>query len=646
LRFDAAPAKARRAALDQAMREGTIGRLQREESEGLMRQLTWLARAAGIADEIALNQPFQSGRLNVYTTTPAAYNVTYCATRNAVYDAELDAVFMDDGIFKAEDYRSLLEASPYAELASLNDLPFQKVYLRFIMLHELGHRQLHRNSDRYLDLVKPGDSTKLLRFEAEADQFAIDKLQVAYQRDLQEGGSLVGKGLGDVLDLSDNKETSPADRVWIDLVGMVTMMNAFNLFLSNPYAPFYEDRAHPTFLDRASGLINQALNNPGMSQQLRASFAFLHRHLEREREMFEAPLVEVLVPVPIGNLNFDNQGLIISTRDLSEKLHVPYSRLSPGRTRQTVALAPTTAGPGYGVTIKSITWSTPTLGTIIFRDDGQTYLAEVDGWRAQETAIGRVFQGTSFPKLAVPPQPAELAFLVATPGDTGTNQLYAFKDDQLLGMKTLATVTQDVVERGAPVGCKLEVNTITPNTVYFTISKPEADGGARWLGVAALDPTSLQVFKVAALQLPPSLQRLSDGYLVVVPTGATEHFVLIESVSAPGQQGWVAWLLSANEPPQQLAVQPFLSREIAGSVDPGLKHTFDATLSSAFWLPPQQVVISSNGDSVYVLDLPTKRVRLAFHPGDEGLQFRVSANGMMAMYLPGGHKTYVWTTPP
>jgi len=591
LGFDAAPVTARRAALDQALRDGTIGKLQSDESESLMRQLMWLADAAGITDEIALNQPFHKGRLNIYTTTPAAYNVAYCATRNALYDAELDAVFIDEGIFKADDYRSLLEASPYASMMSLNDLPFQKVYLRFIILHELGHRQLHRNSGHFLDLIRPGHSTTLLRFEAEADQFAIDKLQIAYQRDLQAGGSLIGQGMSHLLEQSD-KETSPADRVWIDLVGMVTLMNAFNLFLPNPYAPFYEDRAHLTFLDRATGLINQALNNQGLNQELRASFALLRRHLERQHEMLEAPLIEVLAPVPIGSVNFDGQGLVIGANDMTEILHVPYAQLESRGARQTLALSQTTAGRAHDVTEKSVTWSTPTLGTIMFRDDGHTYVAQVDGWRAQETGIRQVLEDATFPQLAVPPQPAELAFVVAAPNDSRKDHLYVFKGDQLLGKTTLATLTQELVARGAPAGCEIALNTVTLNKAYFTISKPEEGSEVRWFGVATLEPTTLQVLQVAALQFPSELQPVSASRLVVVPNGTGEYFLLIKEGSPSGHQGWVAWLLSAHEAPQQIAAQSFLSGEIAGNVGPRLDNIFDASLSRAFWLPPSKLLSS------------------------------------------------------
>ncbi len=639
---DTAPPKARQTALNEALRKGTVGKLTPEEYEGLRRQLEWLVRAAGITDEIALNQPFQAGRLNIYTTTPAAYKVTYCATRNALYDAQLDAVFIDESIFKPNDYQSLLEASPYATLLSLNELPFQKVYLRFIILHELGHRQLHRKSGRVIDFLRPDEDSRLQRFEAEADQFAIDKLQVAYQRDSEERGNLVGSGMNDVLGLNDNGENSPGNQVWIDLVGMVTLMSAFDLFLPNPYAPFYEDRAHPTFLDRARSLIRQALNSQGMNQRLRSVFMFLNRHVEREYEMLKGSLIEVLTPVPIGDVAFDNNSLIVSAGDMSEVLSVPYVKLKAADVKRMIALAPTTQGPVHEVTEKSVTWSSPGLGSIMFRDDGLTYAATGGVWQPQETEVQRLFHDASFPQLVVPPQPAELAYFVAS-SKTQTDQLYAFKNNRLLGTKALEVVTKDAVAQGAPEGCELTLNTVTSNKIYFTISEKGTDGEVNWFGILAVDPSTLQVSQVTNLQFTPELRRVSDSRLVVVPNEATEHCVLVKELSTPGQEGWVAWLLSANEPPQQLANKPFLASEIGDSLDSGLKHAFGVSLTQAFWLLPERVVITSNGDSVYVLDVPTKRVRLAFHPGDEGLQFRMSSNGMMAIYMRGGHKVYVST---
>jgi hypothetical protein len=641
LLYDTAPPKARHTALNEALRKGTIGNLTPEEYEALRRQLEWLVRAAGITDEIALNQPFQAGRLNIYTTTPAAYNVTYCATRNALYDAQLDAVFIDESIFKPDDYQSLLEASPYATLLSLNELPFQRVYLRFIILHELGHRQLHRYGGRVIDFVRPEDDSRLLRFEAEADQFAIYKLQVAYQRDTEDGGNLVASGMNDVLGLNDNAENSPGDQVWIDLVGMVTLMSTFDLFLPNPYAPFYEDRAHPTFLDRAKSLIRQALSSQGMNQRFRSVFMFLYRHVEREYEILKGSLTEVLTPVSIGDVAFDSNGLIVSAGDMSEVLSLPYDQLKPVDVRRTIALALTTQGPLHKVTEKSVTWSSPGFGAIMFRDDRRTYVALGGVWQPQETEIQRLFYDASFPQLVVPPQPAELAYFV-TSSKTQTDQLYAFKNNRLLGTKALAIVTKDAVMQGAPERCELTLNTVTSNKIYFTISEKGTDGEASWFGIVALDPSTLQVSQVTNLQFTPELRGVSGSHLVVVPNEATEYCVLVKELNTPEQQGWITWLLSANEPPQQLAARPFLVSGTGDSLDSGLKHTFGVSLTHAFWLLPEQVVITSNADSVYVLDVPTKRVRLAFHPGDEGLQFRMSSNGMMAIYMQGGHKIYVW----
>jgi hypothetical protein len=212
----------------------------------------------------------------------------------------------------------------------------------------------------------------------------------------------------------------------------------------------------------------------------------------------------------------------------------------------------------------------------------------------------------------------------------------------VLKMKALETITQETIAQGAPQGCKLALNTVTSNKVYFTIHEQGTDDEANWFGIAALDSGNLQVSKVTKLRFGSELEQSSDSRLVIVPNELAEYCVLLKEVSTPGHEGWEAWLLSANEPPQQLAAQPFLVSEVGKNVDSGVIHSFSSSLTQAFWLPPEEVVISSNADSVYVLDVPTKRVRLAFHPGDEGLQFRVSSSGMMAIYMRGGHKVFVW----
>src|SRR5262245_11662330 len=80
------------------LNRGTIGHLNEEQTSSLLDTLDWLKAAAGVIEPIVLNADPSPGCLHVYTTTPEAISATGCARGNAVYDAFLDTIFIDDTI--------------------------------------------------------------------------------------------------------------------------------------------------------------------------------------------------------------------------------------------------------------------------------------------------------------------------------------------------------------------------------------------------------------------------------------------------------------------------------------------------------------------------------------------------------------------
>jgi hypothetical protein len=121
--FQPSPTERRRTAIDNALREGRIGQLSPDQTAWMSTTVSWMAGAAGVTDPVALNAPFLAGRLNVYTTTPASSTVTHCGRGNAVYDAELDAIFLDQGLFDNNDFRTFLSASAYGSVGEAPDTP-------------------------------------------------------------------------------------------------------------------------------------------------------------------------------------------------------------------------------------------------------------------------------------------------------------------------------------------------------------------------------------------------------------------------------------------------------------------------------------------------------------------------------------------
>jgi hypothetical protein len=75
------------------------------------------------------DEPYQNNRLNIYTTSSAAMNVTKCGPGNARYDPVLDSIFIDEQFFDEKGYRQIYEASAYGSVVDFNKYLIFPTYL-------------------------------------------------------------------------------------------------------------------------------------------------------------------------------------------------------------------------------------------------------------------------------------------------------------------------------------------------------------------------------------------------------------------------------------------------------------------------------------------------------------------------------------
>lgn len=650
---DSSPRKHRRLKLEEALRNGQIGGLTIEEEKELLRTLNWLAAAAEVREGVTLNVPPSPRHLNVYTVTPAAIEVTYCDQGNAVYDAELNAIFIDQELVKAEGLRAIYEASPVSSVLSMNDLPFWKVYLCFIFLHELGHHKLHQHSGGFFDL-RAGDREDIAldkKREEQADQFAIDRALIAYQMDLQNGGSLIPESTGGGF-ISLESEATPSDRAWVDLAGSIWLIGMMSPFLPSPYAPFYEDEGHTNFIERARGLIKQALKQPQLDRRIRAYFIFFDRFLTRQAEILQSPVTEVLAPEPIDDLNFDGAGLLIVTKMKKSLFNVSYQQLisnfsagTPIGFRIDPATAITGTGIGKAWSSKLQMWSSQTNGTIRL-ESGEVYKSQNDYWHKQETSLSHLLGDHSLSKLAVPPQPSEIAIIETY--REGKDWLHSLWNDQVKSSRLKQEIVTEVVAYGGPMKCELELASVTSEFTFFTIFDSGKTDRELW-GIAVVDTTSLRSLRVTSLNIPLDKRYLgtSKGF-VIAPDGEVVRYILIASLPHDyDHHRWQAWEVFTTTPPKLITEQPFLLEGIEEGADPTLLRDFDPIIENVAFVPPQQVLVKCQGDSTYVLDLKSKTSRVLFHPdpGDEAMKWtRIAQNGLVAIFMRGGHKCYVIQT--
>ncbi|MCP1913424.1 hypothetical protein J2R96_005904 [Bradyrhizobium elkanii] len=268
-------------ALNEALASGQVGRIGEKDRQLLQQTLAEMVKANGISTDIAVNQLYDPSRLNIYVTSSAAERITNCGPGNAIYDSDLDTIFIDEQFFSTDGFRSIVDASGYTAVAGFReDLEFPKIYTRFVLLHELGHRQLHRHVS-FFDRVL--GTTPIDAREREADRFAVQAMETFYAFD-RTHDQLVGDPQLDLIggSIALGPAIPPRAQVFADLAGTLFVMSVFNLHLNTPYSPFFQDKVHPTFLDRAQGAIAAMLERPELNDDLKGNLASLRASLARE----------------------------------------------------------------------------------------------------------------------------------------------------------------------------------------------------------------------------------------------------------------------------------------------------------------------------------------------------------------------------
>src|SRR5437763_19963 len=174
--ISSSPSDARFAELRGLVRSGDIGKASKAEAETFDDAVRQALVSARISEQVVVNGEPMPGRLHFYLTDPRAATFTRCAQGNAVYDADLDAVFVDRSLFSPSELGVVGKALHWEHWAPKR-FAFTQTFIALMLLHELGHRKLHRHRRGIFDAR--GGAAGQAR-ELEADQFAANTLREAY----------------------------------------------------------------------------------------------------------------------------------------------------------------------------------------------------------------------------------------------------------------------------------------------------------------------------------------------------------------------------------------------------------------------------------------------------------------------------------
>jgi hypothetical protein len=410
--------------IERGIQRGEIGGLTKVETAAFRDVLGWVSLALSPKPQtVALNQG-GTADLRVLTVATTGERRFGCGPGNAVYDSTLDAVLIHAGLVKGW----LQPEFGVHEVFSL-----RRTSLLFVLLHEIGHRELHgRTRAMYGD---HSAATSGSRLEAEADAYAIDKL-VAVARtplrvDEHNGQSIAAVwGLthgiyslngfrlapgthadGAGTDLTRFDIEAPARelqglpseaRLDLFMLGWFSELPRAALRGDSPYSALHADAQHDSLVKRLRSMLGHYLSaraatrydgDPnGVWVSDEEAVAAATRQLDLFGILTDATIVEITVPASVSALAWDGNSLLVMTdsghlyRVLPEDIPMEAASRRLLRRRLSPDDALVRPAATEWATLQTEVWA-DTLGRIYCHTDHGIMEAAEGSWR-KTTAAG------------------------------------------------------------------------------------------------------------------------------------------------------------------------------------------------------------------------------------------------------------------
>ncbi|MCP1913429.1 hypothetical protein J2R96_005909 [Bradyrhizobium elkanii] len=362
LAVSSSPQDERFANLRQLVRSGEIGYVADADAALFQTLVQEAVAIAGISGNPIVNGEPVKGKLHFYLTDPKAAGFTHCVAGNAVYDADLDSIFVDRSLFNPAELGKVGQALHWERWARKR-FAFTYTFTMLIVLHELGHRQLHRFQRGMFDTAVSADGRTR---ENEADRFAATVLRQAYISGRVTTNPDV---LAELVEAGVAEQLNPEQQLVASVLYAAAQMSVGLLFSRGTYSSLYEDRSHPLFGDRIRRISDVFADLAGNDSTLAGHLQYFRSVTGRVGSLRSLGLVELNIDAPLAGLQFDDDGLVIIDRSwLAYRL--PYDRLTRSGTR--ISVRPTLLGSigelGNDTLLDRI-WSVSGEGTFVAAKD-------------------------------------------------------------------------------------------------------------------------------------------------------------------------------------------------------------------------------------------------------------------------------------
>jgi hypothetical protein len=278
---------------------------------GFKEQVKWVARHAGVNEPIFFDQSINPDRLDVVVSHSRFSDLTKCGLANAIYDPNLNAIFIDEYLLRPRDLPFLGVDGP-SSMYSEADFGFWQSGLSFIIAHELGHYKAGDRAAAFVSSDWLTSEPKSVNAELEADAFAVTTLARAYG-DPKMPSSLIENNALHLFGL-DHSELKGAELAAGDMIGSFKGMTLFMQFMSGPYSPFFVDSTHPSFLGRIMLATGELPISP--DSLVSGQSPILLEEVKRLRFAARSDFVEILAPGPLARVAATKDSVFFGIRDL------------------------------------------------------------------------------------------------------------------------------------------------------------------------------------------------------------------------------------------------------------------------------------------------------------------------------------------
>lgn len=628
------PTSRRISRINALVANGRLGKVEPALQKRLEEQFRWLARHAGVQEDVAVNQPIRAHQVTLIVTEPEYASLTNCGPGNAIYDPALQTIFVDHALVWPTE--SLAIGTPSVNtMFTIDTVGYVASYTSFILAHELGHWQKHDRSSAFFHYGwNQGDAPA--GEELEADRAAI-RTVLAGNTAADVPSTLKGLSALPVLGLS-GAEFPPDQRAAVDLAVGVLQMSDDLLFASGPYSPYHSDRSHPDLLARMQSALQQLSFG-----KKRASFGVQTRLLQAQLERYAAlkgwRYRELFFPGPLTAVDVRANALWLGRTDIpkmdresaSKQLDEQLYRIP----LQALIVAQANAPP----------FDLPRPVLVGRSKVGEAYnYAENEGdWVTEKFERGDPTIGLPPPSFSTDPQRET---------EWGPSQWGGL---QKIGMAWIWPA------RGKVPAGRLTERVIAERLRVFVPPGAQTLGKMQWAGdslaipVSVIGPDGRAMLRIFALRFATGTWQLREQpeFGLTLPTGVPEA-----AAATFWREGW--WIPvrlgvgrtgerfelwnTGQRRQQRYAARPLL---IGLATQTQIEHGIANLQPSDPRLLPitaTKALFGFDHDSLYLVDAAKGEMRVIFHPARWGLRVLDLGGGRVLFWMLHARKAYLIDT--